>query len=301
MTVDFNAISTAVSASLTCGVTLDLQGNLYGVSLLSATTTQSIITQYQPPLIAGATGTIFAGGGTTLPSALAAGASAPATSMIFGYIRNIRMDTFGSMYLAGNAAYAVFKIDSTGRCTMVAGTGVVGCTGDKGPATSATFNFVQDVAISALSGDLYVADTNNVIRRVDGITRIISTYAGNGLTTATSNVAATSSGMNYPSGVALDANDNLYFVDKLNFVIRYVKKATGIITTIAGTVGSSIASGDSGPASSASLATPFGITYDPRGMLWITGDSTSGASGSVRMVDLTIASNTITTVATGIS
>ena len=295
-----------MSASLTCGVTLDLQGNLYGVSLLSATTTQSIITQYQPPLIAGATGTIFAGGGTTLPSALAAGASAPATSMSFGYIRNIRMDTFGSVYLAGTAAYAVFKIDPNGRCTVVAGTPLVsGHTGDGFPATSATMNFVQDVAISPLSGDMYVADAFGLsapfyfIRRVDGNTRIISTYAGNGHTTAIENVAASSSGINYPSGLALDANDNLYIVDRLNYVIRCVDKATGIISTIAGTLGSDSASGDGGPAAGASLATPFGITYDPRGMLWIAGDSSSSASGSVRMVDLTIAGNIITTLASG--
>ena len=284
-----------VAISGPCGVTLDLQGNLYGVN------GGFTIIQWRPPLVAqttGGGGTTFAGGGTTLPTALAAGASAPATSMIFGYTRNIRMDTFGNMYVAGYAQGVVYKIDSTGLCTIVAGQyNVVGSTGDGFPATSAAMSNVEDVAISALNSDVYIAVAgSNRIRKVDGTTQIISTYAGNGLTTGTNNVDATSSGISYPSGVALDANDNLYIADLYNYAIRYVDKATRIITIIAGTMGSSSASGDGGPATSASLATPRGITYDPAGMLWI-----AGGTSTVRMVDLTTTRNIITTVMTGMS
>ena len=276
-------------------MTLDFQGNLYGVDSSSNT-----IKQFKSPLTAGATGITFAGGGTISPSTLAGSGGAPATSVNIAYIRNIRMDTHGNMYLAGYGLNVVYKVDSSGLCTIVAGTPTTGGSfaGDGGAATSAMLNLPEDVAISALNGDLYIADaTSNRIRRVDGTTRIISTYAGNGLYAAgTDNVVATSSGIKYCSGVALDANDNLYIADLYNYAIRFVSKATGIITTIAGTMGSSTASGDNGPATSASLATPWGITYDPAGMLWIVG----GAS-VLRMVDLTSKGNIITTVATGTS
>jgi hypothetical protein len=211
------------------------------------------------------------------------------------------------MYVAGYAQYVLYKVDSSGLVTtIVAGTlNVQGFSGDGGPATSATFSFVEDVAISALNGDLYIADqVNNRIRKVSGSTQIISTYAGNGRSAGTDNVAATSSGLKNPTGVALDANDNLYIADLYNYAIRCVNKATGIITTIAGTLGGpNTATGDYGPASSSTLCNPWGVTYDPQGILWIIGNS-YGAAGqvhAVRMVDLTSKDKIITTIATGTS
>ena len=263
-------------------MTLDLQGNLYGVD-----TGSNKIAKWNAPLVASATGSTFV--------ASTGGA----------YVRNIRMDTFGNMYVAGYAQEVVYKVDSTGLVqTIVAGTlNGYGFSGDGGPATSAKMYNVEDVAISALYGDLYIADgNNNRIRKVAGNTQIISTYAGNGLTAGTDNVAATSSGLSTPTGVALDANDNLYIADLYNYAIRYVNKATGIITTIAGTLGSSnSATGDGGPASSATLFNPWGITYDPQGMLWITAALGASGTGAVRMVDLTSKGNIITTITTGMS
>ena len=289
------------------GVTVDLQGNLYGVN--AASNTNAYIMQWKSPLTAGATGTIFAGNGVTSPSTLAGGASAPATSLQFPLIKNIRMDAVGNMYVSGYSANVVYKIDTSGVCTIVAGTyNVGGSTGDGGAATSATMHYVEDVAISALNGDMYVADAYSpqdisVVRRVDGTTHIISTYAGNRLSSAVvNNVVATSCGMKYSSGLTLDAFDNLYIMDRDNNVILYVNKATGIITTFAGTPGAVSTSGDGGPAVSARFdAFCWDVTYDRYGMLWVTCGSNTVAAGYVRMVDLTSKDKIITTVASGMS
>ena len=288
------------------GVTLDLQGNLYAVN--TASNTNAYVMQYTSPLTAGATGTIFAGNGGTLPTALAAGASAPATSIQFSSLRNIRMDTLGNMYLAGYAANVVYKIDASGLCTIVAGKyNLGGSTGDGGAATSATLHYVEDVAISAVTGDLYIADAYSqdisVVRRVDGTTHLISTYAGNRVSSAVvNNVAATNCGIKYVSGLTMDANDNLYIMDMDNNVILYVSKATGIITTLAGTPGTVSTSGDGGLAISATFdASCRGVTYDRYGMLWVTCGTSTVTAGYVRMVDLTSNGNIITTVATGMS
>jgi hypothetical protein len=58
----------------------------------------------------------------------------------------------------------------------------------------------------------------------------------------------------------------VYIADTRNNVIRKVTVSTGIITTIVGT-GTGIYSGDNGPATSATLISPYGIVLDAAGTL----------------------------------
>jgi hypothetical protein len=68
---------------------------------------------------------------------------------------------------------------------------------------------------------------------------------------------------------------NVYFSDGENHRIRKVTVSTGIITTIAGT-GTASYSGDNGPATSATLFSPDGITLDSSGIFPVTNfDSSS--------------------------
>ena len=57
---------------------------------------------------------------------------------------------------------------------------------------------------------------------------------------------------------------NVYIADTSNNRIRKVTVSTGIITTIAGT-GTPSYSGDNGPATSAALYYPWGVTVDTSG------------------------------------
>ena len=57
---------------------------------------------------------------------------------------------------------------------------------------------------------------------------------------------------------------NVYIADYDNHRIRKVTVSTGIITTFAGT-GSTTYSGDNGPATSATLYLPYGVTVDTSG------------------------------------
>jgi sugar lactone lactonase YvrE len=97
---------------------------------------------------------------------------------------------------------------------------------------------------------------------------IITTVAGNG-SSATSGDGgpATSAGLSYPAGLAVDSFGNLFIADSGNNRIRKVD-TNGIITTVAGT-GAAGYSGDSGPATSATLYNPVGISVDSAGNLFI--------------------------------
>ncbi|WP_372637381.1 S-layer homology domain-containing protein [Cohnella sp.] len=84
---------------------------------------------------------------------------------------------------------------------------------------------------------------------------------------------AASAQINIVYHVAVDAAGNLYFADSYNHVIRKVD-TSGIITTAAGRPGVeanwSIPSGDGGPATSATLRYPGGVTFDSAGNMYIT-------------------------------
>jgi len=65
----------------------------------------------------------------------------------------------------------------------------------------------------------------------------------------------------------VDSSGNLYIADRWNYRVRRVDPA-GVITTVAGT-GALGYGGDSGPATSAHLADPTGVTVDAAGNLYI--------------------------------
>jgi streptogramin lyase len=167
--------------------------------------------------------------------------------------------------------------------TTVAGEGRMGSHGDGGPALKAALNQPFDVAFDK-AGNLYFSDTNNHrVRKVDAKTGRISTVAGTGTKGFSSNgVPAVVANLNEPYGLALDADGNLFVVDRLNYCVRKVDAKTGNISTVAGTSGKSGFAGDGGPATKAQLAEPNGICLDGKGKLYIA----DVAGHRVRVVDL---------------
>ena len=92
---------------------------------------------------------------------------------------------------------------------------------------------------------------------------IITTFAGNNTAGYTADaVAATTSELNNPLGMALDSSGNLYIADQLNHRVREV--TGGTISTVAGD-GTAGYLGDAAAATSAELDLPSGVAVDSSG------------------------------------
>ncbi len=90
--------------------------------------------------------TTFAGTGSTLYS----GDNGPATAANVYYPKDIAFDSAGNIYITDWGHHCIRKVTvSTGIITTYAGSGTQGYSGDNGPATSATMNFPQDVAVDS--------------------------------------------------------------------------------------------------------------------------------------------------------
>ena len=196
-------------------------------------------------------------------------------------------DALGNIYFVGYGASCtcVFKLDTNGILTRVAGSALRGFSGDGGPATSAQLGTPNGLGIDQ-TGNLFITDEGvshegsypNVfgtdrIRKVspDGI---ITTFAGGGTLSGSDadGGLATNAQLYYPVGVAVDRTGNLFFAEGVDGDgggsnrIRRVSP-DGIITTVAGN-GMYGFSGDGGLAINAQLAGPSGVAIDSAGSLF---------------------------------
>ena len=152
--------------------------------------------------------------------------------------------------------------------STVVGNGIDSFAGDNGPATAAMCGWVARVAVDT-NGNIYFGDySNSRIRKISGVTGIVTTVAGNGTAGyGGDGFAATLAELNGTQGLAVDNKGNLYIADAFNNRIRKVDTA-GIITTIAGT-GSGGALGDSGQATNAAIIQAMGVAVDKIGNVYI--------------------------------
>ena len=217
----------------------------------------------------------------------------PATASNLQSPTYVTRDPAGDILLAVHNGHRVFRVDASGKLTVVAGNGTPGFSGDGGPATEAALNNPDGVATDA-AGNIFIADRGNQrIRRVDASTGIITTVAGNGSTGYNGdNIPAANASFGLAFRLASDSLGNLYIADYSNHRIRRVDHASGIITTVAGT-GVPGYNGDNILATSATLYYPWDVALDGSGNLLIVDNS----NARIRRVDHS--TGIITTVAGG--
>ena len=181
------------------------------------------------------------------------------------------IDETGVVYIADTLNHRIRRMDpATGIIQTIAGTGKAKWVGDGGPAESAALNEPVALIIDR-KGRLYVADqSNNRVRMIDTTTGIITTVAGMGEAMYNGDdMPAVEAGLAGPSGLALDADGNLFIADTFNSRIRKVNIETGVIETVLGN-GQAFSYGPGVNEGELSVARPYGIAFDQNGHLLIT-------------------------------
>ncbi|MFZ4797623.1 MAG: SBBP repeat-containing protein [Bacteroidia bacterium] len=204
---------------------------------------------------------------------------------------SVLFDGSNYLYFSDPNNHKISKVNIvTGIINTVAGNGNPGYSGDGGSAISARLNFPSGIALDRF-GDLYIADRNNYrIRKVNHITGIITTVAGNGTSGFNGDyISALAANLNTPTGLTVDSAGNLYIADCHNHRIRKVN-TSGMITTIAGN-GTAGFVADGGLANLSYLYYPNGVTVDASGNLFIA----DSYNHRIRKVNLS--TGIITTVA----
>ena len=205
----------------------------------------------------------------------------------------IATNNAGNTYIAVATLSTIYKLDSAGNLTRIAGNGTPGFSGDNEPAIGAQLFRPGGIAIDG-SENIYISDGgNNRIRMIAANTDVITTIGGNGLAPPLSGPSPSASNDGpalqiaiAPSALAVDSSGAAYFVDGA----RIRKLAGGMITSVAGNGGSGH-SGDKGPATSAQIS-PVGVGVSRSGIIYIP------ESAYIRQV----INGTITTIAgTGVA
>jgi uncharacterized protein (TIGR03437 family) len=224
-------------------VTVDTAGNVYFTDSFS-----NNLRKVSPAGVV----TLVAGNGQSDYS----GDNGPATAAALSFPTGVAVDGAGNIYIGDSGNNRIRKVSTDGIITTVAGNGKSDYAGDNGPATAAALHYPTGVAIDGV-GNIYVADSsNNRIRKVSPA-GLIATVAGNSSRGYSGDgLPATDFALDYPTGVAIDGQGNLYIADAGNYRIRKVSP-TGSIATLAG-IGKNENfgygySGDGGPATSAEL------------------------------------------------
>jgi sugar lactone lactonase YvrE len=166
----------------------------------------------------------------------------------------------GSFFIAdaGNFVVRMVHHGVIGVIRTLAGIGAAGNSGDGGRATDAELNRPGAVAMMADGGFLIADTVNHQVRRVlpDGA---IVHVAGTGTPGKSGNGGpAAIAALYFPSDLAVMADGGFLIADSGNHAVRRVAP-DGVITLVAGIIGTAGNSGDDGLATDAKLNRPNGV------------------------------------------
>ena len=182
------------------------------------------------------------------------------SSAMFGYPTGIAVDRYGALYVADRRTHTVRKITPDGRVFTIAGNGLPGFSDGRGRLS----HLREPISVAvAEDGTVYIADSgNNAIRKVstDGE---VSTLAGG--KPGYRDGRGTEAQFNWPTGIAVGPDGNIYVCDSGNNKIRRITP-DGVVSTIAGRI---VAGRSDGPAFEAEFNFPTGIAVDKMGNIYI--------------------------------
>ncbi len=175
------------------------------------------------------------------------------------------VDGAGNVFVADTWNHTIRKITPTGVVTTLAGTAGSSGSAD-GTGATARFNEPFGVAVDG-AGNVFVADTwNHTIRKITP-TGVVTTLAGTaGFVEGSADGTGAAARFNEPYGVAVDGAGNVFVADTDNNTIRKITPS-GVVTTLAGTAGSSGSTDGTGAA--ARFYWPEGVAVDGAGNVFV--------------------------------
>ncbi|HEX7681630.1 MAG TPA: NHL repeat-containing protein [Thermoanaerobaculia bacterium] len=249
------------------GVAIDVNGTLYIADQINST-----IRKMTP------SGVVTTLAGTAADSRLGS-ADGIGRSARFFDAAGLAVDGSGNVYvtdggclctpLVGN--HTIRKITPTGVVTTLAGfAGLAGS--NDGTGSTARFHSPSGVAVDS-NGTVYVGDTGNYTIRKITPGGAVTTLAGQAGLYGTTDGVGSAARFGYIYDVAVDGGGNIYVVDGGgNQTIRKITPA-GVVTTLAGTPGSS-GSAD-GTGSAARFNWPQGVAVDNGGNVYVADSQNS--------------------------
>jgi hypothetical protein len=194
---------------------------------------------------------------TTLAGGSSSGSTDNATGTSASFNNPHGITTDGTnLYVADYLNHRIRKIViDNGTVTTLAGQSDNGSTDATG--TSASFN--RPGGIILVGSNLYVTDVHgHKIRKIIISTGVVTTFAGS-TSFGSADGTGTSARFKHPTFITSDGT-NLYVTDGGNHTIRKIVISTGVVSTLAGSAGSS-GSAD-GTGTSARFSSPHEITSD---------------------------------------
>ena len=271
-----DGIGNAARFSEPTGITYDGDGNLFVTDGFNFTIRKVVI----------ATGAVTTVAGTARTSGYVDGIG---TSARFVFPTGVASDGTGNLFVADSGNSTLRKIVvATGEVTTLAGSADKHVATD-GVGSAAHFDGLGKVACDR-AGNVFVADSGaNTIRKVVVATGAVTTLAGGGPYHGNGDGTGTLAYFDWPNGVTYDGAGNLFVTDGGTRTIRQVNIATGVVTTLAGSIGQSGSTDGIGTA--ARFSDPAGVTSDGAGKLFVAEVS----NNCIRQID--VATGTVTTLA----
>ena len=175
----------------------------------------------------------------------------------------------GALYICDCENHQIRKLMHDETISTVAGSGHRGYRGDGGPALAADLNEPYEVRFDHIGNIFFVEMRNNVVRRVDGKSGIISTIAGTGKAGFSGDGGpANRAALNQPHSIQFDSHGDLYICDIGNNRIRKIDMTSGVISTFAGT-GARGNTPDGAGLDGTPLNGSRAIDFDRAGNLWL--------------------------------
>ena len=202
------------------------------------------------------------------------GDGGPAVQATLYFPDSLTIDSAGNLLFVDQNQRRVRKITPAGIITTVAGNGDLAYSVDGSGALASGFAYITGIAADA-TGNIFLSEgVANRVKKINPAGGLI-TYAGasnngrpSGFGFAGDGQAASQAVLANPTALAVDSSGNLYIADTLNYRIRRVEAASGIITTVAGN-GKCCSTGDGAKATAAAVD-PLGMIADTLGGLWFT-------------------------------